>query len=145
MCAVELFIWTWSITETQRGFHHEQNQQKAPSPNAVRRWIRQWHEEGSVTCKKPPGWPSSVRTPDIIARVLVSIGRSPRRSARKNAQALRVSDRSVRRILCSDPSLHPYKLQVVHALSKRDGEMHLQFCRQIVGILTENPDLQTNF
>jgi len=94
--AVELFIRTGSITETQRGFRRERNQQYAPSLNAVRRWVRQWREEGSVTCKKPPGRPSSVRTPDNIARGLVSVSRSPRRSARKHAQALRMSDRSVR-------------------------------------------------
>jgi len=71
----------------------------------------------------------------------VSVSRSPRRSACKHAHALRMSDRSVQRILHSDLSLHPYKLQVVHALSNRDREMHLQFCRHFVGILTENPDL----
>ena len=68
LCAVELFIRTPSITETQRGFLRERNQQKAPSPNAIRPWVRQWREEGSVTCKKPPGRPSSVRTADNIAR-----------------------------------------------------------------------------
>ena len=51
VCSVELFIRTGSITETQRGFRHERNQQEAPSPNAIRRWVRQWREEGSVTCK----------------------------------------------------------------------------------------------
>ena len=45
------------------------------------------------------------------------------------------------RILRSDLSLHPYKLQVVHALGNGDREMRLQFCRQFVGILTKNPDL----
>ena len=119
VCAVELFIRTRSITETQRGFRRERNQQEAPSPNAFRRWVRQWREEGSVTCKKPPGRPSSVRTPNI-ARVLASVSRSPRRSARTHVQAL--SDRSVRHILGSDLSLHPYKLQVVHALSNRDRD-----------------------
>jgi len=68
VCAVGLFIRTGSITETQRGFRREQNQQEAPSPNAIRRWVRQWREEGSATCRKPPGRPSSVRTPDSIAR-----------------------------------------------------------------------------
>jgi len=68
VCAVELFIRTRSITETQRGFRRERNQQEAPSPNAIRRWVRQWCEEGSVMCKKPPGQPSSVRTPDNITR-----------------------------------------------------------------------------
>ena len=141
VCAVELFIRTGSITETQRRFRRERNQQEAPSPNPICRWIRQWSEEGSVTCKKPPGWPSSVHTPDNIAWVLTSVSCSPRRSARTHAQALRMSDSSVRRILRSDMSLHPYKLQVVHPLSNRDREMRLQFCRQFVGILTENPDL----
>jgi len=112
VCAVELFIRTGSITETQRVFRREWK-----SPNAICRWVRQWREEGSVTRNKPPGRPSSVRTPDNIARELASVSRSPGRSARNYAQALRMSDMSVRRILRSDPSLHPYKLQVVHALS----------------------------
>ena len=129
VCPVELFIRAGSITETQRGLRRERNQQEAPSPNATRRWVRQWREEGSVKCKKPPGRPSSVRTPDNIARMLASVSRSPRRSARKHAQALRISDRSVRRILGSDLSLHSYKLQAVHALSNRDREMRLQVCR----------------
>jgi len=34
VCAVELFIRTGSITETQRGFRRERNQQEAPSLNA---------------------------------------------------------------------------------------------------------------
>ena len=52
-----------------------------------------------------------------------------------------MSDKSVRRILRSDLSIHTYKLQVVHALSNQDREMPLQFCRQFVKMLTENPDL----
>ena len=49
VCAVELFIRKGSITETQRGFRRERNQQEAPSPDAIRLWVRQWREEGSVT------------------------------------------------------------------------------------------------
>ena len=67
VCGVELFIWMGSITETQRGFCCERNQQEAPSPNPICRWVRQCREEGSVMCRKPSGWPSSVRTPDNIA------------------------------------------------------------------------------
>jgi len=76
--AVELFIRTGSVTETQRGFCREWDQQDAPSSNAVHQWVRQWREEGCVTCKKPPGRPSSDRTPDNIARVLASVSRSLR-------------------------------------------------------------------
>jgi len=45
------------------------NRHEAPSSNAIRRWIRQWREVGSVTCKKPPDRPPSVRTPKNIVRV----------------------------------------------------------------------------
>jgi len=86
VCPVELFIRTGSITETRHGFRRERNQQEAPSSNAIRRWVRQWREEGPVTCKKPPGRPSSVRTPDNFARVLASVSRSPRRSARTQSR-----------------------------------------------------------
>ena len=51
VCAVQLFIRTGSITETRRSLRHERNQQEAPYPNAIRRWVRQRGEEGSVTCK----------------------------------------------------------------------------------------------
>ena len=44
MSAVELFIRTWLITKTQRGFRREWNQQEAPSPNVIRLWVRQWRE-----------------------------------------------------------------------------------------------------
>ncbi|GFG40906.1 hypothetical protein Cfor_01469, partial [Coptotermes formosanus] len=90
MCAVELFIRKASITETRCGFRHERNQRETPSPNSVPRWVGQWLEEGSVTSKKPPGRQSSVRTPDNIARVLASVSRRPRRSARQHAQELGV-------------------------------------------------------
>ena len=51
-----------------------------------------------------------------------------------------MSDRSVWRILRTDLSLQPYKLQIANP----DREMRLWFCRQFVGILTENPDLPNN-
>jgi transposase len=100
VCAVELY----SDGVNYRGsawICREQHKQEARSSNAVRRWVRQWREEGSARCKKARCRPFSVRTPDNIARVLASVSRSPRRSARKNDQALRLSDRRVRRILSS--------------------------------------------
>jgi hypothetical protein len=41
VCPEELFIRIGSITETQRRFRHERNQQEAPSPNAIHQWVRQ--------------------------------------------------------------------------------------------------------
>ncbi|XP_066152055.1 uncharacterized protein [Euwallacea fornicatus] len=54
---------------------------------------------GSIMKKKPPGPQRTVRTPENIERVRQAIQRSPFRSARKHSTALRISDRTVRRIL----------------------------------------------
>ena len=39
----------------QRGFRHEMRRRAAPSPKAIRPWVRPWREEGFVACKNPPG------------------------------------------------------------------------------------------
>ena len=46
-------------------------------------------------------------------RVRQSFLQSPRRSARKHAAALRLSDRTMRRIIHNELQFHPYKLVVV--------------------------------
>jgi len=51
VCGVELFIRTGSVIEQQCGFLHEMRRHVALSPNAVRRWVRPWREEGSVARK----------------------------------------------------------------------------------------------
>ena len=104
VCPVELFIRTGSITETQRGFRRERNQQEAPSPNAIHRWVRQWRKEGSVTCKVPLGRPSSVRTSDKFARVLAFVSSSPRRSARNVVTSQRYKEMINE---CLSPNLPP--------------------------------------
>jgi hypothetical protein len=126
VCVVELLIDTGSATETQHWFRHEMNQLEAPSPNAVHLWVRQWCEEGSVVCNKPTDRPSSLHTPKNIAWVLASDGRSPRWSMIKHAQALRMSDRYVWRILHTDLNLHTYKLQILHSLGDWDKQVSLQ-------------------
>jgi len=68
VCAVELYILMGSVIKTQRGFRHEMNRHEAPPPNAIRQWVRQCREEGSIACKKPPGRPSSERCPNVGVR-----------------------------------------------------------------------------
>jgi hypothetical protein len=87
--------------------------------------------------QKSPGRPPSVRIPENTAQVLVSIGLSPRQSACMLAQAVDISDKSVRRILHSDQNLL-YRLRTMHAWIDRDKAVRLQFCRHFHGILTEN-------
>ena len=76
---------------------------------------------GSTLKQKPPGGPWSVRTPENVQTVRSSIEQSPRRSARKHAAALGISDQSVRRMLHQELRMHPYKMMLAQELSKRLG------------------------
>jgi hypothetical protein len=53
---------------------------------------------------------------------------SPRRSAGKHADALRSSDRSVRRLLHRDLRTHPHKMVTARGLSERDCETRTAAC-----------------
>ena len=70
-----------------------------PSHNTVLLWVRNFSETESTVKRKPPGRQPSLRIPDNIERVRHAFVRSPRRSANRNAIALRMSNRTVRRIL----------------------------------------------
>ena len=86
---------------TQRIFRRHFNihrNDSVPSRNTVLLWVSNVREIASATKKrKPPGRQPSIRTPENIERVRQAFVRSPRRSASRNAIALRMSDRTVRR------------------------------------------------
>ena len=60
-------------------------------------WVKTFRETGTASSRKTEA-PRRVRSPENIEAVRASILQSPRRSARKHAAALGISDRSVRRI-----------------------------------------------
>jgi len=101
-------------------------------------WIKNFEETGSDLKKKPIGRPRSARTPQNIEAVRVSVLRSPRRSVRKIAAAVRLSRECVRRILYVDLKFHPYKLQIVQELKENDHQLRLEFCQQITTNINEH-------
>lgn len=136
-----------SVVATQRRFRQRFNtgrRGRVPERHTIRRWVDQFRATASAVNKTPPGRPRTVRTPENIERVRSAIDRSPRRSATRHAALLHVSDRSVRRILHSDLSYHPYKLQVTHKLSERDYASRKQFSTDFIALLDENPDILPN-
>ena len=80
---------------------------RVPSKHAIKTWIKNFEETGSALKKKPKGRPRSARTPQNIEAVRVSVSRSPRRSVRKLAAAVKLSRECVRRILHIDLKFHP--------------------------------------
>jgi transposase len=88
--------------------------------NTVLLWVRNCKETASAAQRKPPGREPSLITPENIERVRQVFVRNPRRSASRNDIALRMSDRTVRRILYEDLNLHPYKMVMVQAINDQN-------------------------
>ncbi|GBN45007.1 hypothetical protein AVEN_56204-1 [Araneus ventricosus] len=84
--------------------------------------------------RKSPGRPRHVRTPENVAAVRDAVTQSPRRSARKQASALRLSQRSLRRILHGDLKFHPYKIMLVQEMKECDWPNRKKCCE----VLLEN-------
>lgn len=129
-----------SVVKTQRVFRFQFNVGRhgaVPSRNTILRWVRNFRLTASACKKKPPGQVRSVRTPENIERVRVAVTRSPHRSARRQATALRLSDRSVRRILHLDLRFHPYKLMIVQKLNEGDYVQRREFAERMLEILDD--------
>lgn len=69
-----------------------------------------------------------------MAVVRASIQKSPRRSARKHAAALWLSDRSVRRILHRILRMHPHKITIAQKLKGSDFENRRKLCRDLLNV-----------
>ncbi|KAL4084247.1 hypothetical protein QTP88_028072 [Uroleucon formosanum] len=124
-----------SVIATQRDFRIHfgiPRTESIPSANTIKFWIRQLEETGSTLSGLGHGAPRTVRTPENVQLVRESIEQSPRRSARKHAVALGISDRSLRRILHEDLSFHSYKLMLVQELHATDYDNRKNLCQQIL-------------
>lgn len=124
MFVVENYIKSGeSVIAVQRLFRKQFNVERRgniPDRNTIFRWVDASRTTGSVMKRKPRGLPASVRTPENVERVRLAVLRSPRRSAQRQALALRMSDRSVRRILHKHLKFHPYKIMIMQELLQGD-------------------------
>jgi len=69
-----------------------------------------------------------------------AVEQSPRRSAVRRAQALRLSDTTVQRILHQDLNFHPYKLMLVQELNQDFGR-RTTFAETMLRMFEEDPEL----
>lgn len=124
-----------SVIVTQRLFRRHfliPRNDPVPSANTIRAWVRQLEESGSTLRAEKHGRRRSVRTPQNVQLVRAAVERSPRRSARRHAVALGMSDRSLRRILKLDLQFHPYKIMMAQELKVADYENRMSLCRQML-------------
>ena len=90
---------------------------------------------------KPRGRPLSTPTPDNVLPVRDAMLRSPRRSALREALALRLNECNVSRIVHKDMHYHPYKIQVAQELSELDKVGRLQFCNEFLDLVKSKSDI----
>ena len=122
----------------RKHFNIHRNKPLPSRPN-IYRWIECFRESSSAKKRAPPGRPRSIRSHENIQAVKDSVARSPSRSAKKHSSALRLSDRSVRRILHLDLKFKPFKTQVVQELGNQDMKNRMD-CERILEMIKENPD-----
>ena len=92
------FSQSHSIVAVQRAFRTRYQippRDQVPDRKSILLWVENFRGTGSVS-KKRRGRPRTSRTPENIEVVRQSVLQSPRRSARKQASALGISNRSVR-------------------------------------------------
>ena len=133
--AVESFFSNGrSLVATQRAFRARFEippHRLVPGRNSILSWVNAFRECGSVA-KPRNGLQRTIRTPENVERVRQSVLRSPRRSARKHAAAIGLSNTTVRRILHEDLHFHPYKLAVVQELTERDFVARQNACEMLI-------------
>ena len=139
--AVKAFYQNGSYAAAQLRFQINRNR-PVPCVNSIKLWVDNFENIGEKT--RRGGSVKSVRTPVNVERVRIAVGRSSRRSARRQSAALEISDRSVRRILRVDLRHHPYKIQVVQALNENDFAARRQFCETFLEKVEENEELVHN-
>ena len=100
----------------------------------IYRWVSSFRQTGSALKPTSPGRPRAATGPENVAVVRASILKSPRRSAWKHAAALRLSDRSVRRILHRDLRMHPYKIATAQKLKGSDFENRTKLCHDLLNV-----------
>lgn len=91
-----------SVIAVQRAFKREfklKRHDKPPDRKIILKWVENFRETGSVVVHNHPGRRRSSGTPQNIEKVRAAMTRSPRRSVRRQAMALKIPRTSLRRII----------------------------------------------
>lgn len=97
----------------------------------VYRVIKRYIDTGSVDKRSNGGPKRSARSPEMVKKVHWRIQRNPRQSANKMAVSLKISRRSIQRILKTDLQLKPLKIHKVQDLTPAQKKVRLQRAKKL--------------
>jgi hypothetical protein len=125
MCVFEFFE-TKSVIKKQRRYRTQYGEDPR-SDNAVRRWLKQFQETGSVLHRTGAGRPSTLQKD--VERIKEAFSRSPQKSTRLGFLLLGIPQTTVWRVVHNRLHLHAYKVQIVQALKAGDKPRRFQFAK----------------
>ncbi|PNF16160.1 hypothetical protein B7P43_G01117, partial [Cryptotermes secundus] len=120
-----------SATQIQRKFWKHFNigrNDKVPKRQTILNWVSQFRSTVSALLKNNSDRPRSVRNPEDVETLRVA-----------HPVALRMSDRSVKRMLHIGLHFHPFKIQMVLELLPRDLNMRRDSCTKLFEMLDALP------
>ena len=113
---------------------------KVSSAPYIRYLVKKVKETVILIDKPKREKPKTVHTSENIAAVAESVCERPSTSIHHRSQQLKISERSLRRILYKDLGMTPYKVQLVQKLKPIDHPMRFRFTKWICDRLTEDND-----
>ena len=97
----------------------------------ISRTIDRFIETGSTNDRPRSGRPRSATGSEIQKKVAARIRRNPERSMRKMAADIKISERSMRRLVKRDLGLESLKTRVIHSLSAQQKKKRLERCKRL--------------
>lgn len=98
----------------------------------VYRTITRYNSTGSIAKRYGGGPKRTATSPEMVRKVKKRLERNPRRSANQMAKELKISERSIRRILKNELKVKPYKFQKAHELTPKQKKVRLERAKELL-------------
>lgn len=138
---VKYFYEFKSLIVVRRKFRLKYGIANVPSAKAIKAVVQRFEDTCSVQDRARSGRPKVARSAENIALVEESIVQTPTKSVRRLSSDTGLSRESVRLILVKDLHLKPYKRRIYHELKDVDYPRRVEFCRDLLNVINENPDI----
>lgn len=98
----------------------------------VYRTITRYNNTGSIAKRHGGGHQKTATLREMVRKVKKRLERNPRRSANQMAKELKISDRSIRRIMKNELKVKPYKFQKAHDLTPKQQQVKLERAKELL-------------
>lgn len=98
----------------------------------IYRTIKRFKETGSTKIQPKSGRKRTIRSPELVKKVRERIRRNPAQSMNKVAKDLKISQRTIGRVLKEDLHMKAFKKQKIHGLTTAQKEARVRKCKDLL-------------